>query len=85
MGPRLTYWNDAKSDLADQLIDYLGFRASQPVQSKPHLGFLPDELPIARVGRLSSREQGPRLHGSGGRVLASKGLDCASREVDSCE
>ena len=81
MGPLLTYWNDAKSDLADQLIDYLGFRASQPMQSKLHLGFLPDELPNARVGRPSSREQGPRLRESGSRVLASKGLDCAGREA----
>ena len=47
--PRLTCFRLRKSEIVVHLIDYLGFRALRPAQSEGHLGFLPDEAPIARV------------------------------------
>lgn len=49
LGLRLTCFNTKKSEIAVQLIDYLGFSGMLYGQSGGHLGFLPDGRSIDLV------------------------------------
>lgn len=76
LGPRLTYFDERKSEMVVQLIDHLGFPDVLYGQSGSHLGFLPDEVsidPIFRTKWLARwcKSVG-RAGGVGRRTIAQK-------------